>query len=311
MHGTSGHWKLGLLMALTTALLWGLLPIALKIVLAGMDAVTITWYRFSTASIALGLFLAWRRRLPKMATLSRHGWMLFAAALLALCANYVLYPMGLDRMNPTGAQVLIQLAPIFLLFGGVLVFGERLSHLQWAGVATFSAGLLVFFHDRIADITVGQSGFGLGVLLIIGAALTWAAYGLAQKQLLVSLASEQVLLMIYLGATFLLLPPTHLAQVLDLDGLQWWMLGFCCLNTVIAYGCFAEALEHWEVSRVSAVVTLAPLFTMLALQLGGMFWPQLASMEQLTLWNAIGAIMVVAGSMTTALGSRSARENVL
>jgi drug/metabolite transporter (DMT)-like permease len=52
MHSSSGRWKLGLALALTTALCWGLLPIALKIVLAGMDAWTITWYRFAASGIA-------------------------------------------------------------------------------------------------------------------------------------------------------------------------------------------------------------------------------------------------------------------
>jgi drug/metabolite transporter (DMT)-like permease len=307
MHATSGQWKFGLVLALTTALLWGLLPIALKIVLQDMDAFTITWYRFSTASVALGLYLAMRRRLPRVSGLNRRSWLLYAAALVGLCANYVLYPLALDRMNPTGAQVLIQLAPVFLLFGGVLVFRERLSGLQWAGVVVFVAGLLLFFNDRLAEIMSTQSGIGLGVLLMVGAALTWAVYGLAQKQMLNQLASEQVLLMLYVGATLVLLPPAHPGELSRLNTLQLSMLAFCCINTVVAYGCFAEALEHWEVSRVSAVVTLAPLFTMLAMQLGAVFWPAIAEMESLTLLNVIGSLMVVAGSMTTALGSRAAR----
>jgi drug/metabolite transporter (DMT)-like permease len=310
MHATSGHWKFGLWLALTTALLWGLLPIALTIVLEDMDAFSITWYRFSTAGLALGLYLAWRGRLPKISALTSRSWVLFAVALIGLCANYVLYPLALHRMNPTGAQVLIQLAPVFLLFGGVLVFRERLSALQWAGVFVFVTGLLLFFHDRLADIVSGEGQFGLGVLMMIGAALTWAVYGLAQKQLLNRLASEQVLLMLYLGAMLVLLPPAHPGTVAELSTLQLAMLGFCCLNTVVAYGCFAEALEHWEVSRVSAVVALAPLFTMLAMYVGSRIWPSLASMERLNVLNVVGALMVVTGSMTTALGSRSARQTV-
>jgi hypothetical protein len=46
---------------------------------------------------------------------------------------------------------------------------------------------------------------------------------------------------------------------------------------------------------------------MLAMQLGAVFWPAIAEMESLTLLNVIGSLMVVAGSMTTALGSRAAR----
>jgi drug/metabolite transporter (DMT)-like permease len=137
------------------------------------------------------------------------------------------------------------------------------------------------------------------------AALVWAAYALVQKQLLTQLASEQVLFLLYVGAVPLLLPPAHLAQLLALDGLQLGMLAFCCANTVVAYGCFAEALEHWEVSRVSAVVTLAPVFTLLGVHAAAWLWPDAAPAEFLSAWNVLGALLVVAGSMTTALGARA------
>jgi uncharacterized membrane protein len=37
MHQTSGRWKLGFALALSTAMLWGVLPIALKIALKSVD----------------------------------------------------------------------------------------------------------------------------------------------------------------------------------------------------------------------------------------------------------------------------------
>jgi drug/metabolite transporter (DMT)-like permease len=305
MHTTSGRWRLGLALALTTAVCWGLLPIALKLTLTGMDAWTLTWYRFTTAAVALGAYLAWRRRLPLRSPLTRRGWWLYAVALLCLVANYVGYLVSLDLTSPTVAQVLIQLAPVLLLFGGLVVFHERFAPLQWVGFAMLLTGLTVFFHDRLAEVFAIGTRLGLGVVVMLFAALAWAAYALAQKQLLTQLASEQVLFLVYLGAVPLLLPPAHLAQVLALDGLQLGMLAFCCANTVIAYGCFAEALEHWEVSRVSAVVTLAPIVTVLGVQAAAWLWPQAAPAEALSGWNILGAALVVAGSMTTALGARS------
>jgi len=305
MHATSGRWRLGLGLALTTAVCWGLLPIALRVTLAGMDAWTITWYRFATAAIALGAFLAWRRRLPGMAGLTHRGWLLYALALLCLTANYVGYLVSLDLTSPAVAQVLIQLAPVLLLFGGLVVFREDFAPLQWAGFGVLVLGLAVFFHDRLDEVFALDTRLGLGVAVMLGAALTWAVYALAQKQLLTQLASEQVLFLFYLGAVPLLLPPAHLAQVAALDGLQLGMLAFCCANTVVAYGCFAEALDHWEVSRVSAVVTLAPVFTLLGVQAAARLWPEAAPAETLSAMNVLGALLVVAGSMTTALGART------
>jgi len=307
MHSTSGRWRLGLALALTTALFWGLLPIALEVTLAGMDAWTITWYRFATAAVALGIFLAWRRRVPLRAPLTRRGWLLYAVALLCLVANYVSYLLSLELTSPTVAQVLIQLAPMFLLFGGVIVFRERFAPLQWVGFVVLVAGLLVFFHDRYTEVFALQTRLGLGVAVMLFSALVWSVYAMAQKQLLTELASGQVLFLLYAGAVPLLLPPAQLAQILELNGLQLGMLVFCCANTVIAYGCFAEALEHWEVSRVSAVVTLAPIVTVLAMQGAAWLWPTGVPAESLSGWNLLGASLVVAGSMTTALAAQSRR----
>jgi len=307
MHSTSGRWRLGLALALTTAVFWGLLPIALEVTLAGMDAWTITWYRFATAAVALGIFLAWRRRLPLRAPLTRRGWLLYAVALLCLVANYVSYLLSLELTSPTVAQVLIQLAPMFLLFGGVIVFRERFAPLQWAGFVVLAAGLLIFFHDRYTEVFALQTRLGLGVAVMLFSALVWSVYAMAQKQLLTQLASGQVLFLLYAGAVPLLLPPAQLAQILELNGLQLSMLVFCCANTVIAYGCFAEALEHWEVSRVSAVVTLAPIVTVLGMQGAAWLWPVGVPAESLSGWNVLGASLVVAGSMTTALAAQSRR----
>ena len=304
MHAVTGRWQLGLALALTTAVFWGLLPIALRVTLEGMDAWTLTWYRFATAALVLGAFLAWRRRLPLRSPLTRRGWWLYGAALVCLIANYVSYLGSLELTSPAVAQVLIQLAPLFLLFGGVLVFRERFAPVQWLGFGVLVAGLAVFFHDRLAEVFALDTRLGLGVAVMLFSATSWAVYALAQKQLLTQLASEQVLLLVYAGAVPLLLLPAEPGQLRDLDGLQLGMLAFCCANTVIAYGCFAEALEHWEVSRVSAVVTLAPVFTLLGIQAAAWLWPAAAPAEPLSAWNVLGALLVVAGSMAAALGAR-------
>ena len=53
MHVSSGRWLYGFLLALTTTLLWGVLPIMLKEVLKVMDPYTVTWYRLLSAGLVL------------------------------------------------------------------------------------------------------------------------------------------------------------------------------------------------------------------------------------------------------------------
>lgn len=49
---------IGILLALTTAVCWGALPIAMKQVLEVMEPPTVVFYRFLMASIGLGAILA-------------------------------------------------------------------------------------------------------------------------------------------------------------------------------------------------------------------------------------------------------------
>lgn len=57
-HGMKQQAGIGILLALTTAMCWGALPIAMKQVLEVMEPSTIVFYRFLMASIGLGAILA-------------------------------------------------------------------------------------------------------------------------------------------------------------------------------------------------------------------------------------------------------------
>lgn len=304
MNSGTGNWRIGFALSLTTAVLWGMLPIALKVVLAGMDAYTISWWRFAASMAGLGAILAWRGQLPRLQDAKRAGWMLLAIALVMLVANYVLYLVALDHTTPSIAQVVIQLAPLLLLLGGVFVFRERFAPRQWLGFVVLAGGLLLFFNHRLPELLRPAEGLGLGVALMVAAALTWAAYGLAQKQLLAHFTARQVLWMLYVGASVVLLPTASPAAIKDLDGLQLWMLAFCCANTLIAYGAFGEALHYWDLSRVSAVLSTAPLFTIASMWLIEHSGLALVPPEGLNTLSILGALAVVAGSMISALAAR-------
>jgi drug/metabolite transporter (DMT)-like permease len=300
LHQTSGRSALGAALAGVTVVAWGILPLALTVVLAGLDPVTLTWFRFVGATALLGVWL-WRRgALPDLRALDARQRVLLLVATLGLGANYVLYVMGLGMTTPATTQVLTQLSPLLLALGGIVVFHERLSVRQWGGFLLVGLGLALFFTDQLAAFVASADRYLLGSLLLACASLVWAVYGLAQKQLLVSLRSPSLLLCLYAGCAIGLTPlaePRHLAA---LDGLSWGLLIFCALNTLIAYGAFAASLEHLPASRVGALIALTPLATFALVALADAIWPGSLPPEHFSPGMLAGALVVVVGSVLTA-----------
>ncbi len=301
------NWKLGLAFSLVTVLMWGLLPLALTVVLEAMDPITISWYRFGVSAVIAMAWYGYRSGPALRAMLG--SWPLVLAATGGLTGNYIFYILGLERTTPGAAQLLIQIAPLFLLLGSVWLLGERLSGFQWLGVAVLTAGMLLFFHSRIASTTATSDSYINGVLMLVAASVLWALYGLAQKQLLGSHHAREILLMLCVGGTFFLLPLAAPLEVLDLDGVQIAMLLFSGLNTIIAYGAFGLAMSHWQASRVSAIIPLAPLLTLLfteALNRSG-----IAAMpaEPLDWISGGGALLVVTGAALAALPNNRKRPD--
>jgi drug/metabolite transporter (DMT)-like permease len=108
----------------------------------------------------------------------------------------------------------------------------------------------------------------------------------------------------------MLWPTTDPGRLLHLDLFHALATAYCALNTVGAYGAFAEALAHWEASRVGAVLALTPLLTLLLMELIGWQSPGLVDPEQIAALGWMGAMLVVAGSMAVSLLGRRPVETL-
>ncbi|AGL86160.1 DMT family transporter [Pseudomonas protegens] len=302
MHVSSGRWVYGLFLASLTALLWGILPIKLKQVLQVMDPVTVTWFRLTVSGGCLLAYLAAVGRLPRWRVLGPKGIWLVPISVCGLVGNYVLYLMGLNLLSPGTAQLVVQMGPILLLIASLFVFKERFSLGQGLGLLVLLIGFGLFFNQRLSELLTSLSDYTAGVLTILAASAVWTFYALGQKQLLSVWNSLQVMMVIYLFCALLLTPWAHPLEALELNPLQGWLLLACCLNTLIAYGAFAEALAHWEASRVSATLAITPLVTFVAVAWAAWLWPEYVQAEQINGLGYGGALLVVLGSALTALG---------
>ncbi|NJO40985.1 MAG: DMT family transporter [Cyanobacteria bacterium CRU_2_1] len=305
LHHSTGRWRLGLSLALVTAFLWGVLPIALKVVLQAVDIYTVTWFRFLMSFGLLTIYLGARKQLPTWEKLRSARLNLLAIATLSLATNYLLYLKGLYETSPTNSQVIIQLAPVLMGMGGLMIFKEHYTLRQWTGLGVLILGMTLFFNDQLQILVSASTQYLIGSSILVFAAAVWAIYALAQKQLLQQLSSPVIMWLIYGGSTLLFTPTASPHELLTLTPLQWGMLLFSGFNTFAAYGAFAEALDHWEASRVSAVLSLTPIITLGSVFGVATLFPVLIDPDAMTALGVTGAILVVLGSFSIALGKRS------
>lgn len=309
-HQTSGRTLLGLSLALSTAVLWAILPVALKFALEQTDPLTLTWFRFATACFALLGWLAARGGFAQFAKLDRRSLGLLFLAVLALNGNYLFYLLGLQRTTPGNTQLLMQIAPLLLAAGGVVFFRERLDRRRLLSTSILLGGLALFFLDQQRTAGEEARSYLEGSSLVLLAAATWAAYALAQKELLIRLSSTGVLLLVFAFGTVWLLPFVDFASLGSADSAHWLAITFCCVNTLAAYGAFAQALVHAEASRISVVLAVNPLLTLVVVALAHGWLPARFPPVQVAALGYLGALLAVAGSVASAWLSQSHQRSL-
>ncbi|PJG82972.1 DMT family transporter [Caviibacterium pharyngocola] len=294
---------IGFLLGLTAAFMWSSLPIFVQQVVKVMDVETSVWYRFALAAVGLLILLGIGGKIPRLHKFSRRDVLLLTLGIAGLAVNFFLYNLALKYIPPTTSQVLSPLSSFIMLIVGVLLFKEKMGLHQKIGLAVLSFGLILFFNERFDDF-LQLNVYSKGVILMVSSSFVWVIYAISQKLLLAKFSSQQILLMIYIGCALVFTPIADIPQISALDGFQLVCLLLSGVNTIIAYGCYAEALNRWDISKVSAILTQIPVFTLIFSHLAVMISPTYFSPVELNWISYCGAIFVVSGALFSALGHK-------
>ena len=303
MKRMSGRWRLGIILASISAVMWAILPVVLQILLQTVDFQTITFFRYLLPAMILTPYLFLNGTLNNLPEkLSFKTLILLLTSGVLLAGNYGFYILGLEKTSADSAQVMIQLAPISLLLAGIFIFREPFSKSQWLGFVLFVAGLFLFFYHRITNQLTDLGTYGAGLSIVAISALCFTGYAITLKYLLKTFTAHEAMMMFYWIGSIIFLPFSDIPGLFSLIKFELLLLFFCGINTLITYSCFSEAFDHIEVSRVSAVVATTPLMTIAFVQLAAPF--SNLNPQPITLLSFCGAVLVVAGSITTAIAKR-------
>jgi drug/metabolite transporter (DMT)-like permease len=289
----------GILYAIITAIMWGLLAIALKISLSDLSAADITWFRFLSAFMVLTAYYLIRK--PGYLRILNKPPLLLIIASLCLALNYFGFISGVHMTSPSIAQVFIQLGPSLLAISGIFLFGEEVSARQVTGMLIVLAGLTVFYHEQL-QVFVSQKGtWNMGVAWVIIAAIAWAAYSILLKILVLNYPPMQLNLVIFGLPALIYLPFVNFSHFLSLSFTGWLILLFLGMNTLVAYGLLALSMGLIDANKVSAIIIMNPVITFILMAIISRSEARWISHEHFTALTLAGAFFVLTGAFLTVL----------
>jgi RarD protein len=291
----------GILYAATTAFFWGFLAIFMKISLNSHDVtpVIVVWFRFSVAFSFLFFYFGVRDR--QKFSIFRKPPLLLVLAALSLTLNYLGFAKGINLTSPSNAQVFIQIGPISLAIIGIIFFKERLSTRQFIGFLVAGIGLTLFYRDQLRNILGAEDIYVQGVIWVIIGALAWTTYAALQKKLVQKWHAQQLNLVIFGLPAIMLLPFIDFGQFQNYTPGLWALLIFLGINTIVAYGCLAEAFKYVEANKISVIITLNPIITFITMGILGAMQVEWIDAEYITIFGILGALLVISGAVMVVL----------
>lgn len=280
----------GLMMVGITVLLWSLLPILQKVALKAFSSGTIAWFRFVSAFLILYPWLHMKGSQPVL-IIRRPPWLGILAG-VTLAANYFGMIKGIQLSTPSNAAILIQTAPVMLVFAGILLFNEKMKRPQVFGVIVAAIGFIAFYFDQKKH-TVDLSLFSIANQYILFAAVMWTIFMICQKAL--EHDAQLLNLLIFGVASVSLLPWVSWGEFTGVSLGYWLLLISLGLNTLIAYGTLGEAVKCLPLSHISVLVTLNPLITLVLMYILPLINASWIDPEPLGMMGYAGALSAITG----------------
>jgi drug/metabolite transporter (DMT)-like permease len=278
---------------LLTSFFWGGTWIAGRVAVQEAAPLFVASWRFFIATLALGLLLHFRERLPCWAW---RDWLRLAALGFTgiFCYN-VFFLYGLQVVEAGRGALVVAFIPAIIALADWLLFRLPMTPLKALGVILAMLGCLWVVTNGVPmRLFTGEVGFGEWLLL--GTALAWASYTLISRQL----TGRYSPLAMTFGACLtgcLMLTTAALAEgsLFAVSAISWRggmsvvFLGL--FGTAIAFTWYSDAINQIGSTKAASFINLVPVFAVLlgALILG----------ERLELSILAGGVLVVIGVFLT------------
>ena len=240
---------------LLTVTLWGSAFVAIRDAGHTLSPGALTLGRLLVSSAILGIAAAiWRQPLPGPRDLAR----IAAFGLLFLGVYSVSLNAAERRVDAGTAAMLINTGPIVIALLAGLVLNEGFPRRLFSGGAVAFAGCVLI---GLASSDAGPRA-GIGIALLVLAALAYATAVVIQKSVLARASPLQVTWLGCTAATVACLPFVPQLAI-DLDGAGMapivWIVYLGVVPTALGFATYAYALRRTSAGRLASLTYLIPV----------------------------------------------------
>ncbi len=269
------------LLALAVVAVWGTNFVVIRVALDHLPPLLFAALRFTLVLLPMAFFVK-RPKIP-WSNLAAYG-VLIGAGQFGL-----LFVAMKGHISPGLASLVVQTQVFFTIGMAMKISGERVKGFQIAALLLAASGIvLIAAHG-------GGAATPLGVVLVLGAAASWAGGNIVARQ-----AGTVNMLAYVVWASLFSIPPLFLmslwlegwpaivAGVTQADALTWGAVAWQAVgNTMFGYAAWGWLLARHPAATVTPMALLVPVF--------GMGASALLLHESLPGWKLLAAVLVLAG----------------
>lgn len=285
---------IGLLLA---TIFWGFSFIATKYSLAVLNPITLVLIRLIISSFFL---LILGKALNLLDKIKPHHWKWFI--ILAFFEPFLYFvgeTYGLKYVSPTIGSIIISTIPLFVPWGALLFFKEKVYWKNFLGIVISVIGVFLTLLNKNMEFDTSIFGVGLIFIAVISAvAYTLIIRFFSKEYSALSIITYQNILGIPLFIPFFMYLdyPNFSISLIDSD--LWLVLIWLGIfPSSLSYLFYTYSVQNIGVSKTSVFVNLIPIVTAIA--------SYFILNEELTFIKLIGVLVVIMGLYISQLKQKS------